>query len=240
MNNTNPPSVKSGSISSLVGYGLAIPAIVLAAAVSGWSQTSEGMSQKKVDHPAASTNVSAEHRNTDSSTFDSVSGNPKRTKFITTGLSKQIAAADDSQPAKSTGGRFILATSQLTPPPVPSQPYRVQGKTIVPPAKILTTLAVGESLDQKIKNATGVVIVDFYADWCGPCRRQGAILHDMEGQASQNHATIIKVNIDQHRQLARQYRVSSLPTLIAVKKGKEVRRNIGLANESQVASLMRL
>ncbi|MEP3479925.1 MAG: thioredoxin [Fuerstiella sp.] len=108
------------------------------------------------------------------------------------------------------------------------------------PRKSLTTLAKGESLDKKLKQAPGVVIVDFYADWCGPCRRQATILHSMESKAAENNATMIKVNIDQHRQLAQKYKVSSLPTLIVIKQGAEVSRQVGLANQAKITSLIQL
>lgn len=102
------------------------------------------------------------------------------------------------------------------------------------------TLGSAESLDDKINNAPGVVVVDFYADWCGPCRRQGKILHEMESQAQENDATIIKVNVDQHPQLAEKYGVGSLPTLITIKGGNVLQRQTGLASSTKIASILRL
>lgn len=104
----------------------------------------------------------------------------------------------------------------------------------------LKTLEPGENLDQLLKNADGLVLIDFYADWCGPCRRQGKILHEMESFAAKNNARIIKVNIDKHRDLATKYRVSSLPTLMAIKRGNLVNRRTGLADQQQIRSLLRM
>jgi thioredoxin len=81
-------------------------------------------------------------------------------------------------------------------------------------------------------------LVDFYADWCGPCRKQGKILLDMERSASQNHAYIIKVNIDRHRQLADEFEVSSLPTLMLIKNGKVIDRQTGVADHQEIAALL--
>lgn len=77
----------------------------------------------------------------------------------------------------------------------------------------------------------GTVLVDFYAEWCGPCKRLGPVLEmvadDMQGQVA-----IYKVNYDHSRDLAKSYDVSSLPTLILFKNGKEVRRAMGYRDKS--------
>ena len=106
------------------------------------------------------------------------------------------------------------------------------------PTPALLTLGANDDLQSIVNNASGVVLVDFYADWCGPCRKQGGILHDMEQAASRSHATIIKINIDQHRQLASSFNVSSLPTLMLIKDGTVVERQTGLADHQRVASLL--
>ena len=102
----------------------------------------------------------------------------------------------------------------------------------------LTTLGPNDDLLSMVQQASGVVLLDFYADWCGPCRTQGGILHEMEGTASQNQASIIKVNIDENRQLASAFKVTSLPTLILIKDGRMIDRQIGLANHQQIASML--
>ena len=102
----------------------------------------------------------------------------------------------------------------------------------------LTTLGQGDDLLNMVQHAPGVVLLDFYADWCGPCRTQGGILHEMESTASQNGASMIKVNIDQHRQLANAFNVTSLPTLILVKDGQIIERQTGIASHQRVASLL--
>ena len=106
------------------------------------------------------------------------------------------------------------------------------------PAPALITLGANDDLQTIVQNASGVVLVDFYADWCGPCVKQGGILHDMEQAASQSQATIIKINIDQHRQLASSFSVSSLPTLVLIKDGRIVERQTGVADHQRVASLL--
>ena len=102
----------------------------------------------------------------------------------------------------------------------------------------LTTLGPDDDISEMIGQATGVVLLDFYADWCGPCRAQGGILHEMEDTASQNGASIIKVDVDQHRQLASALNITSLPTLMLIKDGRIIDHQIGLADHERIAALL--
>ncbi|MBP9841486.1 MAG: thioredoxin [Simkaniaceae bacterium] len=79
--------------------------------------------------------------------------------------------------------------------------------------------------DQEVKN--GVVLVDFYADWCGPCRMMAPVLdelaHEMEGDVS-----FVKVDIDKSSKAAGALQITSIPTLVLFKNGAEVARCVGL------------
>lgn len=68
----------------------------------------------------------------------------------------------------------------------------------------------------------GVVVVDFYATWCGPCRALAPVLEQLQ------NAKVVKVDIDQNQQLGVQYNVAALPTVIFLKDGVEVDRVVGL------------
>jgi len=112
--------------------------------------------------------------------------------------------------------------------------------TALPAAPVLSTLPAGGSLEQELQQSNGVVLVDFYASWCGPCRRQGQILHDVEHTAEQLGARIIKVNVDDHPDLADEFQVQGIPALIAIKHGQVIQRKNGLAEADELTAMFRL
>lgn len=79
-----------------------------------------------------------------------------------------------------------------------------------------------ENFNEEIKE--GNILVDFYADWCGPCKMLGPVLEELSEERS---TKIIKVNVDEHEDLAREYGVMSIPTLIYFEDGEQKKRNTG-------------
>jgi thioredoxin 1 len=82
---------------------------------------------------------------------------------------------------------------------------------------------------------SGVVLVDFYADWCGPCKQLEPIV---ERIAAGTEATVAKVDIDANQQLAAQYAVRSVPTLLLFVGGEQVEQLVGITQESRLRSLI--
>ena len=78
------------------------------------------------------------------------------------------------------------------------------------------------------------VLIDFWATWCGPCMRQGPIVEEL---AEEGYA-VGKVDVDQNMELAQQFRVVSIPTLILFKNGAEVQRFVGLTSKEDLKNAM--
>ena len=78
------------------------------------------------------------------------------------------------------------------------------------------------------------VLVDFYANWCGPCKMLGPELEKIS-----NDIKILKVNVDYNQDLAREYRVMSIPCLILFENQKELKRNIGFMPEAKLRDFIK-
>lgn len=77
------------------------------------------------------------------------------------------------------------------------------------------------------------VLVDFYADWCGPCKRLGAILEEI------NDIDILKVNVDLFQNISNKYGVMSIPTLIIFDKGNEIKKSIGFKTKEELIEFIK-
>ena len=89
---------------------------------------------------------------------------------------------------------------------------------------------------EEVKNSDKPVLLDFYADWCGPCRMVAPILHEI---AEERPDVIVgKINVDQEEELAMQFGVYSIPTLVVMKNGEIVRQVSGARPKVQLLSLL--
>ena len=92
-----------------------------------------------------------------------------------------------------------------------------------------------EGFDEAI--AEGVVLVDFWATWCPPCRIQGPIIDDLAAEIS-DRATISKLDVDDHGSIASRYEISSIPTLLLFKDGEEVERFVGVQQKETLLTVI--
>ena len=89
----------------------------------------------------------------------------------------------------------------------------------------------------KAETSNGVVLVDFWAPWCGPCRMQGPILEELDKELA-GKATIVKVDVDSNQVAPAQYGVMSIPTLIVLKDGQLVEKMVGVQSKVQLQNIL--
>ena len=87
------------------------------------------------------------------------------------------------------------------------------------------------NLDELVKE--GTYLVDFYAEWCGPCKMLTPVLENLEDKIN-----VIKVDIDKFEKLAFEYRIMSVPTLVFFKDGKKVREEVGFTDEDELTEII--
>ena len=83
-----------------------------------------------------------------------------------------------------------------------------------------------------IINSNAKVLVDFYADWCGPCKMVGPLISQIADE--HEDIAVVKVNVDDEMDLAEKFGVASIPTIILFKDGKEAKKNIGAMSKAQL------
>ena len=91
-----------------------------------------------------------------------------------------------------------------------------------------------ENFEQEVLKSDIPVLVDFYADWCGPCKMMAPLVHQLAEEYA-GKAKIGKVNVDQNIELAQKYRVMSIPTFVFFKNGEAVATVVGGMSKNELA-----
>ena len=94
------------------------------------------------------------------------------------------------------------------------------------------------NFQEEVIQESKVVLVDFYADWCGPCKMMSPIVDDIANELD-GVAKVCKLNVDESQDLAIQYNVMSIPTLIIFKNGKAVETLVGLREKGEILNILK-
>jgi len=93
------------------------------------------------------------------------------------------------------------------------------------------------NFEKEVLNSEKTVLIDFYADWCGPCKMLSPVVEQF---ASENEEIkVVKINVDDEQDLAIEYGVMSIPTLVVIKNGQEVNRSVGLVSNDDILNLVK-
>ena len=93
-----------------------------------------------------------------------------------------------------------------------------------------------ESFEKIIHESSKPVLVDFWATWCGPCRMLAPVLEEVAEE--RQDVTVCKVDADEERELALEYGISSIPTLLVFKNGEVVKKSIGVISKEEMLALL--
>lgn len=98
------------------------------------------------------------------------------------------------------------------------------------------TMLTNENFDSEVMKADKTVLVDFYADWCGPCKMQSPIVDEIDRE--RDDVKVCKINIDQQPELAMRFGVMSIPTIMVVKNGETTFKEPGLMQKRDLLKLL--
>ncbi|MBU1127116.1 MAG: thioredoxin [Patescibacteria group bacterium] len=100
-------------------------------------------------------------------------------------------------------------------------------------AKVFTT----ENFQEEVINSEKLVLVDFSANWCGPCQMIGSVIEEL-AEELEGKVSVGKVNVDENQELAQKYSVMSIPTIIVFKNGKQTGKVLGAVGKDQLLELI--
>ena len=100
-----------------------------------------------------------------------------------------------------------------------------------------TTILTNDNFQTEVLDFSGTVLIDFWAEWCGPCPMLGPVIDEVAAENPQ--IKVGKVNVDEQQELAAKFGIMSIPTLLVFKNGTKTNESIGLIPKEQVENLIK-
>lgn len=101
---------------------------------------------------------------------------------------------------------------------------------------MLEVMVSKNNFENEVLNEKGIVLVDFFANWCGPCKMLSPVLSQV-AEEYKNEVKVCKINIDEEIELAQQYQIASIPALLVFKDGKVVNQSVGFVPKKAIEKL---
>ncbi len=96
-----------------------------------------------------------------------------------------------------------------------------------------------QNFEEEVIKSEKIVLLDFWASWCGPCKMLSPIVDEVAEELGDT-AKVGKINVDEESDLASKFQVMSIPTLVVIKDGKEVKRSVGVISKDEIKNLVNL
>ncbi len=93
----------------------------------------------------------------------------------------------------------------------------------------------GDSYSKEIENYDGTILIDFFADWCTPCKMISPMIEDI---AQNTDVKICKINVESEKELAKKFGIMSIPTLVVMKNGTVLNRSIGVTGKKAIMDML--
>ena len=101
---------------------------------------------------------------------------------------------------------------------------------------MLEVMVNKNNFENEVLNENGIVLVDFFANWCGPCKMLSPVLSEI-AEEYKDQVKVCKINVDEEFELAQQYRIASIPALLVFKDGQVVNQSVGFVPKKAIEKL---